>query len=112
MEEVAKFGQVLVEHGALYWGVGLMAFAIVCMNGKSLLEGASSFLAEQKRVDGEERRADKAFEEAAERRRTRRQTSIAPPAQKALSPPKDEQLLLPAPPAKPARAKVSTKRRG
>lgn len=93
------------------YGCMLVAFAILCMNGKALMEGAATFLTEKKKVDCEERRKDQEFQEAAQRRRDRQTKLTSTSSRKALKAPEDEPLLLPAPVAKPSRARVTAKRR-
>lgn len=108
MDDLVKLLQTLLDHGLVGWTVFLVAFWIFCSNFKSMIEGVSVYRADQKRVDGEERRLNQEFEEAAERR-TKRASKAA--TNRALSPPAEDQKLLPAPTEKPIDTKASSKRR-
>lgn len=111
LDDLIKLLQTLLDHGLVGWTVVLIAFWILCSNGKALLEGISSLLAEQKRVDGEERRADQEYAEAAERRRARQAKRKILPIQKALPSPDEAPRLLTSPAEKPSKVRASTVRR-
>lgn len=111
LDDLVKLLQGLIDKGALVWVVVIAVLWVVAPHIKSILEGISGFIAEQKRVDADIRRTDDEVAQAAERRRERAaKKKVQAPAPPALPAP-NEQLLLPPATETQSRTRVSARRR-
>lgn len=116
MESIADFATSLVKAGAVDKACWLIVLAIVCMNGKGLLQGAGEFIEKLKRVEAEARKIDADVEALREQRKERAAKKAAGRASKepptaALPSPSEEQLMLPPPMAKTRESSTSSFRK-